>query len=118
MPTLSNSWLPTTPAVSAAAFEDVIALHPAVVFHVWAIWDGHDRTMDTRLQELRPHFEGRIAFFSLNYDDEALWGILRCYDVVSPPVLLCFTQGQWRENIVGVYPAAQLQAKLDALLTL
>ena len=111
-----ESWQPATPPVSAASFPKIIADNPVVVFHVRAVWNRHDRKMDAVLQELRPEFNGRIAFYAINADDSELWDIMRSCKVENITALIFFVNGARHETVIGGRPKAEMQARLNKLL--
>ena len=110
-------WLPHTPALQIAELPDILAQNPVVILHFWAIWDLHDRTMDAYLQEVIPQFEKRIAFYSVNVDEESNHELCRQCHILSIPALGCFVKGEWYEASVGVLNADKLILKLDSWLS-
>lgn len=112
-PWVPEPWLPSTTPVSAAEFADVIAAHPVVVFHVWAVWDRYDREMDARLQELRPEYQERIAFYSLDVDEAALGPLYREVNLLNVPGILCYANGSFHETIHGLWPTDRLRSKFE-----
>ncbi|MBI5834669.1 MAG: hypothetical protein HZB16_20410 [Armatimonadetes bacterium] len=76
------------------------------------------RAMDRIVTELRPKYAGRIAFVDVSLDedspDEAL---IARYDIrIKPTTFVVNGIGAVVETKIGVWPAEQLAARLDALL--
>lgn len=95
-------WQPSTPAIEIAALDEVMAQHPIIVLHGWAIWNGLDREMDKMLAELRPEYADRIEFYSINMDDNQYWTATKEWEVDTLPALVCLVDGQWFETLVGL----------------
>lgn len=106
-------WQPVSPALSAASFHPTLAPIALAVVHFWAVWDHLDRTLDARLQSLRPQFEPPFRFFSFDTDPEANWPICREFQPLVP-VLICFRYGkQLGEKKRGLRDEAALATILE-----
>jgi len=110
-------WIPSTPAVEAASFQELLTEHPAVAIHFWAPWNGHDRLLDRSIQEVAVEFAGRVQFMSCNVDLAENQPLCKRCKVLNVPLVAVFVQGQLRRPILGVIPPAQLARELVARLT-
>lgn len=107
-------WRPNAPAVTFDELSAAFTRHPVVVIHFWAIWNGYDRPMDSRLQSLRAEFGAQVAFYSYDTDapSEAGWEFLRDIRLMNLPALSCFIHGGHHETLIGLRDPAMLREKL------
>jgi thioredoxin-like negative regulator of GroEL len=110
-----STWRPGSPPVTAAELADVLARHPVVVFHFWAIWNTSDRAFDAVLTPLRRDFEDRIAFRSVDVDDPELRSFCLECEVANVPVLALFVSGRRVKTLMGVRPEAELRTEFGRL---
>lgn len=110
-------WEPLTPPITAAELPDVVATQPFVLLHIWAVWNGYDKKMDAIIQSLRPLYEPRIAFYSVNTDDQDFWPLMRMWGVQALPALVFYRRGEWCRNIgFSLNDPSSLRTKLDEWL--
>jgi thioredoxin 1 len=101
--------------IEEAKFDESVlkAKMPALV-DFWAPWCGPCRMVAPIVEELAGEYDGKVAFFKINVDDNSK--IASKYGVMSIPTLILFKSGQPVSNIVGCRPKAELKKSLDAAL--
>jgi thioredoxin 1 len=101
--------------IEEAKFDESVlkAKMPALV-DFWAPWCGPCRMVAPIVEELAGEYDGKVAFFKINVDDNSK--IASKYGVMSIPTLILFKSGQPVSNIVGYRPKAELKKSLDAAL--
>lgn len=97
-----SNWQPSTPAIEITALNEAMTQQPIIVLHGWAVWNGLDREMDKLLSELRPEYDDRIEFYSIDTDDDQYWKATKEWKVVTLPALVCLIDGQWFETRAGL----------------
>jgi thioredoxin 1 len=113
MSTPAPQWHPSTPAVDAESFNDLIEGPPTII-HFWAPWNPYDKQLDAALEQLRPAYK-RLRFFSANTDDTAFTPIVDAHHVAALPTLLCFANGRARGRFHGIETPEALKAFLDEM---
>lgn len=109
-----TTWTPNAPAITPVEVPAVIGRHPVVVIHFWAVWNNHDRRMNTILKWERIGLGGRIAFFSLDMDlftaENA--DLLHELRVLNIPALACFIHGRHHATAIGMRPGRGIREML------
>ena len=96
-------------------FESLVlkAGMPAVLdFH--ADWCTFCKVMEPVFEQAAAEYDGKIRFGSVDVDEQKRFAISN--RIVSIPALLLYKDGVLRDRVAGALNAAQLKAKLDALL--
>lgn len=106
-------WAPSSPAVEAELFQDLIA-GPPVMVHFWAPWNPYDKAFDANLQAVRAKFP-RLRFYAANADDTAFSPIVEAHHVAALPALVCFANGRARGRFHGVETPEALEAFLQEM---
>jgi thioredoxin 1 len=101
--------------IEEAKFDESVlqAKIPALV-DFWAPWCGPCRMVAPIVEELAGEYDGKVAFFKINVDNNSK--VASKYGVMSIPTLILFKSGQPVSNIVGYRPKAELKKSLDAAL--
>lgn len=106
----------TLPEVTGPTLDAELAAHPAVVVHFWAVWNGHDTTMNRHLEAIRARFAGRAAFFSCNIDREENWELCYGLRILNLPWLVVYVAGVPQMSLCGCRDPETLAVEIEARL--
>ena len=84
------------------------------VLDFWASWCGPCRMLSPIVEALAEKYEGRVAFGSVNVDEEEALAI--SYGISVIPTLFFLKKGQVANKTVGVRSAAELEGIIEELL--
>ena len=84
------------------------------VLDFWATWCGPCRMLSPVVESLAEKYAGRVAFGSVNVDDEEALAIE--YGVSVIPTLFFLKKGVVVNKTVGVRPESELTAILEDML--
>ncbi len=84
------------------------------VLDFWATWCGPCRMMSPIVEGLAEKYQGRVAFGSVNVDEEEPLAI--SYGISVIPTLMFFKDGQMIKKTLGLRSASELEGILDELL--
>ena len=115
---MTSDWRPSTAALDADTLSQVLRENAVVAIHVWATWNGHDRTFDEALRPLREEFEGRVAFRSIDIDSAAGAKLAHETHVLNVPALSIWMRGRCWSTRIGVRPPDELRWELGEALRL
>jgi thioredoxin 1 len=110
-------WRPGTPAVDSHAFDGEVVAGKLTFVHFWAEWNGTDRAMDQHIEVLRRKYAQVARFYSLDVDLPENAPIARRFQLGNVPTLLCFSKGELRGSVVGLWPAKELDAFIRQMIS-
>ena len=99
--------------ITKATIADLLAERVAVV-DFWATWCGPCRMMSPIVEALAEKYQGRVAFGSVNVDEEEELAI--AYRISAIPTLLFFKDGKQVNKTMGVRSASELEGIIEGLL--
>lgn len=94
--------------------EDVLQSKMPVLVDFWAPRCAPCRMVDPIVEELAYEYEGKIAFYKLNVDDNPKTASR--FGVMGLPTLIIFKNGRPFSNIVGHRPKTELKNELETVL--
>lgn len=99
-------------SVSDDTFEqNVLANDLPVLVDFWAPWCGPCRMVGPIVDDIAQEFEGRVAVFKLNTDENP--ATAGRFGIRSIPTLMVFVGGQAVETVVGAVPKTTLSNVLE-----
>ena len=100
--------------VTAADFAAVVlASKQPVLVEFWTSWSRPCQVLNSVLQELAGHWDGKVKVVKVNADDSLDLSLY--YDIQSVPTLLCFVAGRPSFRIVGTATREAIEAKIKSL---
>ena len=84
------------------------------VLDFWASWCGPCKMMSPVVEKLAEKYDGRVAFGSVNVDDEEALAI--SYGISAIPTLIFFKDGQAVNKTLGLRSASELEGIIESLL--
>ena len=108
---------PSSPAVTSDTIAGFLTRHGIVVVHFWAVWNGVDPLMDSRLIEIRGRLPDGVQYASCNIDDPFCFDFAKSVGVVNVPWLAVFVDGLHAGNICGLSDTDPLVTELLDLIT-
>ncbi|MCR6482124.1 thioredoxin [Amycolatopsis sp. OK19-0408] len=103
------------PAVTDATFAEVVGSDVPVLVEFWATWCGPCRMVGPVLEQLATERAGKLAVRKIDADENP--ETMRSYQVMSLPTMILFAGGEPVETIVGAFPKARIEERLDRALT-
>ncbi len=99
--------------ISAQEFESLIIAKKSLVLHFWAAWNGYDVEQKKYLEVLEQETE--VSLYQMNIDVKENFGLCKAHNVVGPPTIVFYKNGELLERVVGVMDTKKVQNKLCAL---
>ncbi len=103
-----------TPLSDAEFSEKVLKSSVPVLVDFWAPWCGPCKAMLPVVEELAKQYDGKVAFYKINVDENT--EVPQQFNVMSIPTFVLFKNGEAMESFIGVQSKETVSAKLDALL--
>jgi thioredoxin 1 len=98
-----------------ASFDkEVLQSAQPVLVDLWAPWCGPCRMLTPVIEELAKEYAGKVKVAKLNTDDNTQTAMK--YKISAIPTLLFAKGGKIVDQMVGVYPKAEIKKKIDSLL--
>ncbi|EOD63670.1 thioredoxin [Amycolatopsis vancoresmycina] len=107
--------MPEVLEVTDSSFAEVLSSDVPVLVEFWATWCGPCRMVGPVLAQLAAERDGELAVRKLNADENP--ETTRSYQVMSLPTMILFRGGEPVETIVGAFPKARIEDRLDRALT-
>ncbi|VVJ25281.1 Thioredoxin [Amycolatopsis camponoti] len=104
----------TVTEVTDTTFPEVLGSDVPVLVEFWATWCGPCRMVGPVLAQLAGERAGKLAVRKINADENP--ETMRSYQVMSLPTMILFSGGEPVETIVGAFPKARIEERLDRAL--
>ena len=102
-------------AVTDATFAaEVLGSDLPVLVEFWATWCGPCRMVGPVLAQLAGERAGTLSVRKINADENS--ETTRAYQVMSLPTMILFRNGEPVTTIVGAFPKARIEERLDEAL--
>ena len=97
--------------IGSAAFDQQVLTSGLALVDFWAEWCGPCRTLGPIVETVASQNEDTLQVFKVNVDEHP--ELAQRYEIRGIPTLLLFQGGDLVDRIVGVQPAAAIQAIVD-----
>lgn len=98
-------------------YESFVRTNPLAIIHFWAEWNHHDIVAKNILNNLVIEFEEKIAFASLDTDQEHLWDLIKSVGVKGLPAFSYFKNGNQLAVEVGLRTKEGFHQRLKEILS-
>jgi thioredoxin 1 len=103
-----------TPVTDATFAAEVLGSDVPVLVEFWATWCGPCRMVGPVLAQLAGERAGTLSVRKINADENP--ETTRAYQVMSLPTMILFRNGEPVTTIVGAFPKARIEERLDQAL--
>jgi len=111
-----SNYVPAWPPVTTETFTSLSADSPILIVHFWAVWNGYDRIMESRLNETKHRLPEPAQILSCNIDDADCFEFAKNSGVVNIPWLSVFVNGRIHGHICGLRAPDTLANELIAFI--
>jgi thioredoxin 1 len=95
--------------------QEILKSDLPVLVDFWAPWCGPCRMVSPIVEELADEYNGKVAFYKLNTDDNV--NTASKYGIRSIPTLLVFKGGEIVDQLIGFRPKSDLKRSIDKALS-
>jgi thioredoxin 1 len=109
-----NATVAVSDVTDATFAAEVLGSDVPVLVEFWATWCGPCRMVGPVLAQVAGERAGKLAVRKVNADENP--ETTRSYQVMSLPTMILFRDGEPVTTIVGAYPKARIEERLDQAL--
>ncbi|MBQ8094912.1 MAG: thioredoxin [Clostridia bacterium] len=100
--------------MNTQSFDAALAGDKPVLVDFWATWCGPCKIMAPVIEAVAAKYEGKAIVGKVDVDENP--DLAQRYGIMSIPTLMLFKGGEKVNMSVGVTPAANVEAMLDAVI--
>jgi len=100
-----------TPSLNQIELAEKIQSKTPIAVDFWAEWCGPCRRLGPIIDELYAMFQGKLAIYKINIDDNREAAML--HEIKTIPTVIIFQEGKVLERIVGTVTKEELVKKFE-----